>query len=96
MEVNLTIDQLRRLIEYSAKMGAKVILSKSGEVKPYLKKSEAFKKYGRKNVEHWIREGLITPRKDGNYSAAWRIDLLEIESVKNSMELSDLFIEQEI
>ncbi|WP_437919711.1 hypothetical protein [Sphingobacterium sp. LRF_L2] len=65
----------------------------SQQFKPYLKKSEAFKKYRRKNVEHWIREGLITPRKDGEFSAAWRIDLLEIESVKNSMELSDLFFE---
>ncbi|TDS17764.1 hypothetical protein [Sphingobacterium paludis] len=91
MEVKLTIDQLRRLVEYSAKLGAKIILSKSGEVKPYLKKSEAFKKYGRKNVEHWIEEGLITPRKDGEFSAAWRIELLEIESVKCSMELSNLF-----
>ena len=91
MEGKLTIDQLRRLIEYSANMGAKVILSKSGEVEPYLKKSETFKKYGRTNVENWIREGLITPIKDGEFSAAWRIDLLEIESVKSSEELLLLF-----
>ncbi len=92
MEVKLTVDQLRLVIEISAKLGAQIILSKSGECKPYLNKSEAFKKYGRKNVENWISEGLITPRKDGGFSAAWRIDLLEIEALKSAKDLSSILV----
>ena len=74
MNILLTPLQLQTLLSYAAEMGAKLALSKTGHIRPYLKKSEAFKRYGRKNVEHWIGLGLITPRKDGNHSAAWRID----------------------
>ncbi|WP_185214082.1 hypothetical protein [Sphingobacterium mizutaii] len=86
MNILLTLLQLQTLLSYAAEMGAKLALSKTGHIRPYLKKSEAFKRYGRKNVEHWIGLGLITPRKDGNHSAAWRIERMEIEAVSKSRE----------
>ena len=86
MHILLTPLQLQTLLSYAAEMGAKLALSKTGHIKPYLKKSEAFRLYGRKNVEHWIGLGLITPRKDGNHSATWRIDRIEIEAVCKSKE----------
>jgi hypothetical protein len=72
---------LQIILEQSAELGAIAALVRCGELKPYLKKAEAFRLYGRYNVEHWISEGLITPRKDGEHSACWRIERLEVEAL---------------
>lgn len=80
----LTSHQLQLLLQDAAEMGAIQALSKIGKVRPYLKKSQAFRRYGRKNVEYWIALGLITPRKDGGNSATWRIDRLVAEALSKS------------
>jgi hypothetical protein len=72
---------LQIILEQSAELGAISALVRTGKLKPYLKKAEAFRLYGRKNIEHWIGQGLITPRKDGDHSACWRIDRLEAEAL---------------
>jgi len=79
--------QLRNIIREAAGMGAMLALSKTGKLKPYLKKSEAFRQYGRKNIERWVAEGRITIRKDGDHSAIWRLDRLELEAIVRSVEL---------
>ncbi len=79
--MEITRIQLAELLTEAAEMGAKKALSEAGIIKPYLKKSEAFKLYGRSTVERWIKEQLITARKDGNDSAAWRLDRIELEAV---------------
>lgn len=81
MNILLTPFQLQKLLTDASELGAIMALSKIGKVRPFLKKSEAFRRFGRGNVEHWINLGLVTPRKDGNHSAAWRIDRIEIETV---------------
>ena len=86
MDITISTHQLKLLLQEAAAMGAKTALVKSGWLKPYLKKSEAFRKYGRQNVEQWIDEGLVSIRKDGDHSAAWRIDRLEIEAIVMAME----------
>lgn len=79
--MEITVGQLSELLANAAEIGAKRALSQLGVIRPYLKKSEAFKQFGRANVERWLKEGLITPRKDGVDSAAWRLDRNELESV---------------
>ena len=79
--VKVTNGQLKLLLQHAAEMGAKRALSEAGLIKPYLKKSEAYRMYGKTNVERWLQEGLVTPRKDGSDSAAWRIERNEIEAV---------------
>ncbi|SDF95030.1 hypothetical protein SAMN05421827_102224 [Pedobacter terrae] len=86
MNILLTDYQLGILLRNAAEMGAKLVLSRTGKIKPYLNKSEAFRRYGRKNIERWIDQGLITPRKDGNQSAAWRIDRIEVEAIQKSLD----------
>ncbi|MBB5440628.1 hypothetical protein HDC92_004331 [Pedobacter sp. AK017] len=78
---------LTLLIEQSAKMGAIYTQVLQGRLKPYLKKSEAFRLYGRMYVEHWVRDGLITPRKDGDHSACWRIERIELEAAARAYQL---------
>ncbi|WP_184549826.1 hypothetical protein [Mucilaginibacter sp. FT3.2] len=85
MEIS-TFD-LQALIRISSELGAVITLIKTGKLKPYLKKNEAFRLYGRKNVERWIEDARVTPRKDGDHSACWRIDRIEIESIAKSSQL---------
>lgn len=79
MEIS-TFD-LQALVRASSELGAIITLVKTGKLKPYLKKNEAYRLYGRRNVEHWIDDALVTPRKDGDHSACWRIDRIEIETI---------------
>jgi len=71
----------QHLLQAGAELGAMIALIKTGQLKPYITKAEAARLYGRKNIERWLNEGLLTPRKDGNHSAGWRIDRLEAELV---------------
>ncbi|RZJ23750.1 MAG: hypothetical protein EON51_02200 [Acinetobacter sp.] len=87
MNITLTSRQLQMLLECAAEMGAIQTLSKAGIIKAFLKKSQAYRLYGRKNVEKWISLGLITSRKDGNHSATWRIDRIEAEALSKSQAL---------
>lgn len=83
MEIELF--ELRRLLTDAVELGAKKALQEAGILKPYLKKSEAYRLYGRGIVDRWIEEGLIKIRKDGNQSAAWRLDRIELEIVAKSL-----------
>lgn len=87
MDIQISTHQLKLIIQEAAEMGAIQALTKAGKLKPYLKKSEAFRKYGRANIEQWAEKGLITVRKDGDHSAAWRIDRLEVEAIVKSIDL---------
>jgi hypothetical protein len=86
MNILLTSHQLGMLLRDAAEIGANLALSKTGRIKPYLNKSEAFRLYGRKNIERWIEQGLITSRKDGDHSAMWRIDRTEAEAIRKSLD----------
>ena len=83
MEIELF--ELRCLLTDAVELGAKKALQEAGILKPYLKKSEAYRLYGRGIVDRWIEEGLIKIRKDGNQSAAWRLDRIELEVVAKSL-----------
>jgi hypothetical protein len=69
------------LLQQGAELGVTLALIRAGKLKPYLKRSDAFRLYGRKNIERWMDVGLITLRKDGNHSSAWRISRLELELI---------------
>jgi len=84
MDITISAHQLAILLEQAAEMGVKLALTRSGHLKPYLKKSEAYRLFGRKNVEHWIESGLVKPRKDGDHSATWRLERLELEAVSKA------------
>ena len=69
------------LLQVGAELGAMISLIKTGQIKPYITKAQAGRLYGRKNIERWLDEGLLSPRKDGNHSAGWRIDRFELELI---------------
>ncbi|HCY42241.1 MAG TPA: hypothetical protein DHV48_12940 [Prolixibacteraceae bacterium] len=76
-----TIFELKNLLADAAELGAKRALLDLGLSKPYLKEREAKRIYGPTIVERWIKEGLITPVKDGNNTASKRISRIQIEAV---------------
>ena len=82
--------QLEQILSLGAELGSVTTLIQSGRLKPYLKKSEAFRLYGRKNIEQWIERGVVTPRKDGNASAAWRLARMEIEVLVKAIALRQI------
>jgi len=79
--MEITIGQLSELLKDAAELGAQRALSGAGLLKPYLNKTEASFLYGPRVVDRWLKEKLITPRKDGTDSARWRLDRIELESV---------------
>lgn len=81
MEIVLTQATLTALMADAAEIAVNSALSKAGLIKPFISKQDAYKAYGRAIVDRWILEGLVTPRKDGQASAKWRIDRAEIEAV---------------
>ncbi|SDF26952.1 hypothetical protein SAMN05216464_11573 [Mucilaginibacter pineti] len=87
MEIQITQHQLKLMLQQAAALGAKAALIQTGKIKPYLTKAEAFRLYGRNNIEHWINEGLITARKDGDLSASWRLDCMQVEAIIRSKEI---------
>lgn len=85
--IELTENQLDQLLQAAAELGANQALASLGKIRPYLNKSEAFRRFGRNKVERWIGQALVTPRKDGGHSAPWRIDRLELESLGKAGEI---------
>lgn len=77
---------LQFLMQASAEVASTMALIEMGKIKPFLKKSEASRQYGRKNVETWIRKNLLTIRKDGNHSSSLRIDRIELLIIKLNEE----------
>lgn len=81
MQVSISISHLAALLRDADELGAKRFAIEAGIVKPFINKSAAIKKYGKANFEQWVAQGLVKPIKDGNDSAAYRIDRMEIERV---------------
>ena len=73
--------EYRNALVDAACIGAQKALIEIGSLKPYLKLREAQRLYGEAVVNRWIREGLITPIKDGNRTASVRIDRIQISAV---------------
>ena len=84
MQLTISQTELQVMLAKAAEIGATRALAAVGSIKPYLNKQEAFKLYGRSNVNRWLKEGLITPRKDGTASANWRLDRVELETVSKA------------
>ena len=73
--------ELVSLLSEAVAIGGKKMLIDSLKLKPYISKSEAYKAYGRRKVDRWLKEGLIKQIKDGDSNYSIRIDRLQIESV---------------
>jgi hypothetical protein len=86
--------EMKNTIESVVVLTTKTVLSQLGLLKPYLSLNEAHKKYGEGTVDRWIREGLIHKIKDGNGNSPVRINRIEIESVAETSNRAEWYVNQ--
>jgi hypothetical protein len=85
MEVSIAL--LQQVANESAQLGALSAMIRLGAIKPYLNKTQAFKIYGRSKVESWLKDGHIRLIKDGDHSAAWRLDRIQLDTLEKAEKL---------
>jgi hypothetical protein len=76
--------EYRNALIDAAQVGATKALCEVGQIKPFLKLREAYRKYGEGTVKRWITEGLIEVKKDGNRTSSVRIDRIQIETISRA------------
>ena len=81
--------QLRTMLTDAAELGGKKALISIGKLSPTISKAEAYRLYGRAQVDRWIDERLIIPQKDGENTSRVRLDRMRLETIaKSSNRLS--------
>lgn len=73
-----------KVIQDIVKITTHKVLVETGQLKPFISKNEAFRRYGRATVERWIDEGLVKLIKDGDKNCDCRIDRVQIETVSHT------------
>ena len=84
MEVSMSLSQLQMLLRDAAEVGAQRVVEKLGLSNPVITRNKAYKIYGEALVSRWIREGLITPKRDGSNTAPFRLDVTALEVLAKS------------
>lgn len=76
--VQIEIGQLRQLMIAANELGANRVLVELGMVKKEIKKAEAYRRYSRRTVDGWIRDGRLVPVKRGRseYLPVAELDVL--------------------
>lgn len=62
-----------------------------GQASPFVKKSEACRLYGRKNIEKWTRWGLIEWVKDGENNSQLRCELSRLIMISGTANRNEYF-----
>ena len=88
--INISFFALEQILSSSVEIGIENYLIKSGEKKEYISQAAAHRKYGRRTIERWNRDGKIVPVKQ-NGLIKYKISILEKLSLAN--ELYSKFME---
>ncbi len=80
----MSTTDLRALLIEAGEVSSSKILCKIGLIKPFLNKSEAYKQYGRSDIDRWIKERLLNPVRDGSGKVKWRFDRAELDAVSKA------------
>lgn len=87
MRTTLEQYELIRILKGVAELCAEKVLMQTGQLKPYLTQTEAYKMYGRKTVEKWIKEKKITAYKSGDNNSKVLLERMELSLLVKSSEL---------
>jgi hypothetical protein len=82
--MEISLPHLRTMLSEAAELGATRALAQAGVIKPFLTQAEAFRLYGRGNVESWVTAGLILSKKDGDFNTKVRLDRIQLEVIAKS------------
>jgi len=83
----ITDFQLSYILEQATGLASIETMIRLGHIKSYVSKSEAFRLYGRNNILTWVDQGLIRPIKDGQHSAVYRMERLDLEAISRSIQV---------
>lgn len=72
---------LEKIIEQQIETTVNKTLVGTGSLKRFLKKTEAYRLYGRNAIDRWVSQGLLQSHKDGVSAGVYRIDRFELERV---------------
>ena len=76
-----SMDTMKKIIMTVARVASHVTIEKMHLTKSFLSQSQAYRIYGRGNVQKWIEMGLITPRMSDEDSNRKKILISELEAV---------------
>lgn len=76
--------QLRQMLTTAAEMGAKNALREMGVDKTQISKAEAYRRYSRRRIDRWTKEGKIKPVKS---NGSILLNVSELESISQTVEL---------
>lgn len=76
--------QLRQMLSSAANLGAKNALREMGVDKTQISKAEAYRRYSRRRIDRWIKEGKITPIKS---KVSVMFNSSELEAISQTVEL---------
>jgi len=85
--------EFKKTIQTVTELTTYAVLTKLGLLQPYLSLNEAYKMYGEGTVDRWVREGLIHKIKDGDGNSPVRINRVEIESVAQTSNRAEWYID---
>lgn len=82
--------QLRQMLSTAAEMGAKSALREMGIDKSQISKAEAYRRFSRRRIDRWVREGKIKPIKS---KGSVLFNVSEVESQAQTVELYNNHLE---
>lgn len=77
-------NQLRQMLSSAAEMGAKNALRDMGVDKTQISKAEAYRRYSRRRIDRWVREGKVIPIKS---KGSVLFNSAELEAISQTVEL---------
>lgn len=80
----MKLKELVNLLKNATEQGATNALSESGQLQVQLSKAEAYRLFGRGNVDRWISEGLISPISCTKKSSRQCLDRIKLETIAAS------------
>lgn len=96
MESIIPIERLLGLIAEAVNVGRRQVLIDAGLERPFVSKAEAYRRFGKKNVDNWEALRLIRPVKDSEKARTLRFDVERLNELALSVNVSGFIAECEI
>lgn len=77
----MKIEEITQLILQAVNAGVAKAVAESRAISPYISQAEAYRKYGRNNVDRWSAERLILPSIKPGAGFKKLFDRTQLESV---------------
>ena len=72
------------LLTHAAKAGEMVVLQETGTMPKQISQNEAWRRFGKKNVDQWKADGKVTPTKHDN---RYLYDLITLENLSKTNQI---------